>query len=390
MQSRPRVLFLSDHLGHAGGVVHGATRYFLTVLPRIDRSLIDLTVCFLHEPHPAAAALQAAGIEPIFFGRAKWDVRALGDLKRLMRERQIDLVHAAGMKGILLGRLAARATGARAIIHLHDMYPPSAIIGCLQRWLAPGTHRALVVSNAVARFAVTAFRMPPERVQVLYNGIVVEEFAHVEEATRHRVRQELGFAPTDEVVGIVGRLLPVKDHPTLLRAMVHVRRVRPAARLLIVGDGPDRAACEALARGLDLQDAVVFAGQREDVARMVAAMDVVAMPSLHEGYPYAVLEALAAGKVVVATDVGGLPEIITAGRNGLLVPPSNPAALADALVEALTPGPSRNRLQAEAARSGQTHHVDQHVRQLEQIYLAAIDLGDVQARHRQPHQAPTG
>ncbi len=370
MAGRPRVLFLSDHLGHAGGVVHGATRYFLTVLPRIDPRRIDLTVCFLQGDHPAAETLHAAGVRPIFLNRAKWDARALGDLKLLMRERRIAVVHAAGMKGILLGRMAARAVRAASIIHLHDMNPPGPVIGYLQRRLAPWTTRALVVSQAVGRFAIETFAIPPERVRVLYNGIVVEDFARANDpGIRQRVRRELGIAADEPVVGIIGRILPVKNHPGLLRAMTQVRQRLPGARLLIVGDGPDRAACERLTDELGLRDAVSFAGQRDDVPAMLAAMDVVAMPSHHEGYPYAVLEALAAGRPVVATAVGGLPEMIDSGRNGLLVPAGDTDALADALAKALTPGTLRDRLTAEARASGQQHHVDRHVRELEEVYL---------------------
>jgi glycosyltransferase involved in cell wall biosynthesis len=372
MDARKRVLFLSDHFGHAGGVVHGATRYFQTVLPRIDPRLIDLSVCFLQHEHPAAAELHAQGIRPIFFNRAKWDWRALFDLKRIMRQRRIELVHAAGMKGIMLGRIAAHATGAAAIIHLHDMTVPSVLVRIIEQRLAHWTDHALVVSQAMVKFATETLNLPCRKVTVLYNGIVVRDFAQVGVEARRQVRDEFHFAEDDKVIGIIGRLLAVKDHPSLLRALVEVRKRCPGAKVLVVGGGPDRGLCEQLAADLALGDAVIFAGQRRDVPRMLAAMDVVAIPSRQEGYPYVALEALAAGKPVVASNVGGLPEIITSGDNGFLVPPGDVPALAAALLEALTPGARRDAIVEAARRSGQEHDVDIHVRTLEQLYLKTI------------------
>ena len=135
-RDRIKVLFVNDHLGYPGGVIHGATRYFLNVLPRLNRDEIDLKVCFFRERHPAAEQLEAAGICPIFLNRRKWDLRVLRDLIHLVREHDADILHLNGMKGCLLGRCAARVTGRHAIIHLHDVNPPGLVTGFLQRRVA--------------------------------------------------------------------------------------------------------------------------------------------------------------------------------------------------------------------------------------------------------------
>jgi len=216
---RPRVLFLSDHLGYADGVIHGATRYFLNVLPRIDPQKIDLTVCFLRDRHPAVQQLQQQGIEPIFLNRAKWDPRSLSDLTRLIRERDIELLHLAGMKGCLIGRIAARLTHRRAIIHLHDTRSPGLVIGTLQRRVARWTDLALAVSAEVGRLATHDFAIPPQRVQVLHNGIVLSDFTSRSSEHRQQVRQEIKLTPQMQAIGVIGRLAPEKNHAALIGVM---------------------------------------------------------------------------------------------------------------------------------------------------------------------------
>lgn len=331
---RPRVLFLSDHLGVPKGGTDGATTYFLNTLPRLAASEIELTVCFLRERHPVADELAKSQVFPVFLDRSKWDPRALADILTLIRERDIQVVHAAGMKGILLGRRAARVTGRRVIIHLHDLNPPGRLVGALQRWSAGGTDLAFGVSRAVADRAVAEFGIPRDRVKVLYNAVAMERLAPCPGA-RERVRRELGIASSSPVIGIIGRLVPEKGHDTLLRAMRRVVEELPDARLLVIGDGPGRAGCERLAQRLGIAGAVHLLGFRDDVPELLAAVDLVAMPSRREGLPFTAIEAMAAGRPIVASDTGGLPEIVEHERSGLLVEPGDVSALAEAVVRVL-------------------------------------------------------
>jgi glycosyltransferase involved in cell wall biosynthesis len=364
--ARPRVLFMSDHLGHARGATHGSTTYFLHVLPKLQRC-VDLTVCYLRERHAAAAQLEAGGVRPLFLNRGKWDPRVLRDLLHVIRERGIEIVHTAGMKGILFGRLAARLGGARAIIHLHDTKPMGRILGAVQRRLAGSTGSAIAISHAVAAMAEHDFALSPQDIHVLYNPLPIERYGP-DTAARMSVRRELAIEPDRPVVGVIGRFAPEKGQAAMLRASALILDDEPDAVVLFAGDGVLRGECEALARRLGIAPSVRFAGHREDVPEVLAAVDVVAVPSVTEGLGYAAMEAMAAGRPVVAFAVGGLPEVIGDGENGLLVPPGDEPALASAIVRVL-----RSRLLAEALVAGgraRVRHftVDSHVKKLVEIY----------------------
>ena len=165
-----RVLFVSDHFGHAGGVIHGATRYFLTVLPRLQQNGVELSAAFLREPHPAADRLREQGVEPRFFGRAKWNPLTVTDVWRVLKRERIEVIHAAGMKGILTARIAGRIAGVPVIAHLHDCMPVSPALARPLRWTSGWAAHTLAVSREVASFACETLNIDPAGTEVLANG----------------------------------------------------------------------------------------------------------------------------------------------------------------------------------------------------------------------------
>lgn len=365
-----RILIVIDHLGFAGGVIHGPGRLLLEQLPRFDRSLVDPTLCVLRPHHPIAARFQALGFEPVFLGRSKWDPRALADLVALVRRLDAQVLHLMGEKAMILGRLAARATGRRAIIHLRDTKSPKPAVRLLARRLAPWTDLALGCAGPVTDLAVRDWGIPPHKARTLFNGIDVDRFAHPDPAARARVRTELHIADDAPVVAVVGRMAPEKGHDVLIRAMPSLRLRCPDAVLLVAGDGPTRAACETLARSLALDSAVRFAGQRTDIPDILAAADVVALPSRWgEGLPGVVIEAIAAGKPVVAFPVAGTVDVVVHERTGLIVPQDDGPAMAAALARLLTDDDLRARMADACREHARTFRVEQNVRSLERIYL---------------------
>lgn len=366
-----RVLFVSDHLGHANGAVHGVTTYFLETLAAFERARVEPALCILQPPHPAAARFAAAGLPPIFLGRSKWDPRSFADLLRLMRQREIDVLHLSGEKSLLLGRLAARLVRLPVVAHFHDALPGPRWMRWLQRRLAAHTDAAIAVSEPIRAAALDAFGLIPARVQVLHNGLDVERFAHPAADARRRIRNQLGLAPAAPTLILIGRLNPVKGQQAMIRALPRVLRQCPEAALVIVGEGPDRAACQALAREQGLAARVHFTGQRTDIPDLLAAADVAVVPSLwQEPFPFTALEAMAASRPVVAFRTGGLPEAIVDGQTGLLVPYADEDALADAVARVLTRPELATRLGAAAGRHARTFSIQRHVEQLEALYTA--------------------
>lgn len=364
-----RVLFVKDTLGHAGKDISGGVVYLLETLPRLEKPIVP-SLCVLRSHHPMAARFEAFGIRPIFLARAKWDPRVLTDLLGLLKREDIDLLHIEGRKSLLFGRLAARLAGRPVVAHFHDMLPLGAGMRALQRRLAPATELGLTVSGAVRDFVVREFALPAERVEVLHNGHDLDRYA-TPSADARRLRERLGLSETAPLVGLIARIVnPIKGQDLMIGAMPRLLEKHPDAVLLVVGDGPDRAACEALARRLEVERAVQFLGQRDDVPDLLAMVDVVVMPSLSEGFGYAALEAAAAGRPVVAFRTGGIPEIVVDGISGLLVATAEVRDLADALARVLGDGDLAAKLGRGGRRRAGHFTLERHAQRLAEIYAA--------------------
>jgi L-malate glycosyltransferase len=368
----PPVMVLADHIGYPGDVRHGVTTYLLHVLPLLAGAGVDLTVCFLRGPHPAAAELSARGVRPVFFDAGKWDPTVALRVAALARRNGVRLLHATGVKGTLVARIAARLIGARTLLHVHDLNDPGAVLGGLQRLLARRTDAAVCVSEAVRDLTVSRYRVHPGRVRVARNGIPLEAVRSAGARVRARVRAELGIEPGRPVLAIIGRLHPVKGHRALLGMLPAIVRRCPRALLLVVGDGPERPACEALARSLGIAHHVRFLGRRGDVPRLLAAVDLVLMPSQSEGLGLAAIEALAAARPVIAYAVGGLPEVVIDGVSGRLVQPGDCEAFAGAVVATLRDPGRRYAYARGAASSARRFGLEAHVQRLMDCYRMTL------------------
>jgi glycosyltransferase involved in cell wall biosynthesis len=239
----------------------------------------------------------------------------------------------------------------------------------IQHRLAPRTDMAVAVSQAMRRAAIEDYGMRPERVRVLYNGVLSEAYARVPTDARARIRQELGLAGDARVIGILGRVEPGKGIRPLLQAMPAVLAACPDAALLVIGDGPTRGESERLAVELRIGAAVRFTGYRGDVPELLAAMDVMAAPSTAEqGLGYAVLEAMCAGVPVVAARCGGPAECVVDHESGLLVPMADVPTLAEALIRVLSDARLREMLGEGARRRSGRFSVAQHVGDLQTMY----------------------
>lgn len=365
----PRVLALADHLGHAEGRIHGATTYYATVYPQLVRAGVDLTVCFMGPAHAAADRLESAGVSPLFLGRGRWDPRALGDVLRLIDERDIEVLHLAAFKSHILGRIAAAMRGRSAVIHLHDTVPIPWPIRLILRRLANRTDLALAVSGPVGQFGVEQYRLDPRRVRILHNAIDLSARDPDPARARASLLTEFDLPEDSRLIGLIGRLAPMKGHEYAIRALPPVLETFPSARLVFCGEGPEHERLVALARQLDVESAVVFAGQRSDIPSVLAALDLVVMPSMFgEGLPYAAIEAIAAGRAVVAFPTAGIPEVVPDDQAGLLVPTGDVDALSEALSRLLLDDTLRARLEAGAARHARQFGLEQHVDELVAIY----------------------
>jgi len=369
-KNRLRILFVSDHFGHAEGVIHGATRYFLTTLPRLAQRNIELHVAFLRDKHPAAKQIEDQGVTPTFFGRSKWSPRTIMDIRGLVKEKHIDVIHCAGMKAILSSRVAGKLTGTPVIAHLHDCEPIPQSMSRLMKWTDGLAGHTLAVSAEVAQHGSETLGLALERSEVLPNGLTVAEMRSVPDEAGVSFRHAHGLLPEARVIAVIGRLAAVKGQEILLRAMPAILADEPNARLVVIGDGPDRAKLKQRTTELGLDGYVTFTGQIQDVYSALRAIDVVAMPSQREGLPYTLLESMAMGVPVVASSVGGLAEVIQHCENGVLVRPGDAQALAEAINSVLS-----DELLTETVTQGgleliKTYDIDHHIDRLLALYRA--------------------
>lgn len=285
---------------------------------------------------------------------------ALGILRRLVgffKDYPVDIVHTHRYKDSVLGGLAAKLAGVPHLVRtVHGLREPMRGWNALKFRLYEALERftlmlfgdLVVAVSAQTAEALRKSGYRPTSVTCIHNGVDLGTI--VPRRSAGDVRSELGIDPHALVIGTVGRLSPVKGHAVLLRAARLIRDQHRHATFVIVGEGPLQRTLADEAARLAVADACVFPGARHDVYDLLAAMDIFVLPSLSEGIPMAVLEAMALGKPVVATAVGGLPEIIQDGVTGLLVAPGDERALANACLQLITDPGEASAIGARARR----------------------------------------
>jgi glycosyltransferase involved in cell wall biosynthesis len=290
----------------------------------------------------------ARAVEPIVLSALGREISPLDDLKALARMVQLirhfkpDVLHTHMAKAGTVGRLAARICGVPLVVHTyhghvwHSYFSPARtrIFLTIERALGRVTNRIIVIGDG-QRAEIASYGVAPMgKLVTIRLGLELGQFLDAERA-RGELRRELGIEADVPLVGIVTRLVPIKAPEVFLQAAVKIRAGLPKAQFVIIGDGERRQELETLTSTLRLNECVRFLGWRRDMVRVYADLDVVALTSLNEGSPVVLIEALASGRPVVSTAVGGVPEVVIHGETGLTVPVSDVAALADAILTLL-------------------------------------------------------
>lgn len=302
--------------------------------------------------HPLVPTARRWGITVTQFeDRVRFPLWLIPQIVRQLREGGFDLLHTHGYKADLLGIIAAYMVKIPTVATIHgytDAFPAVRVYKHLDLLVLRRFPKVIAVSNCLRQELIAA-GLAPHRVVTVYNAIAPEVFVSAVRTDRRKVRAELGIGPNEPVVLTVGRLNPEKGHRYLLESAQLACQHIPSLRVLIVGEGPLRDKLEASARSLHLDAVVSFLDWRDDVASLMAASDLFVLPSTRESFGLVILEALALGVPVIATRVGGVPEIIRPGESGILVEARDAEALAKAMTWALT-----NRRQVgQLARQGQ-------------------------------------
>jgi len=364
----------------------GGTERLVIEICRQLAGRTDFTVCCLDGPGEWAAELEPLGIPVVSLSRQPgFHPRLALELARIIKAQRVNVVHCHHYSPYVYGLLATVLhPGTRLVFTEHGRLSDAApsrkrkfVNPLLARWPA----RLCAVSSDLKQHMI-AEGFPPRRLQVVYNGIEVGE--RPRPGHRQAAREMLGLAEDAFVVGTVGRLDPVKNLSMLLRAHAVLLSEQPGARLVIVGDGPERETLTAEACALNIAGAVLFTGYRADVRSVMPAFDAYVNSSTYEGVSLTILEAMAAALPVVATNVGGNPEVVIDHETGRLVP-GHARALAGALLD-LVRHPLRRHTMGEAGRWRVKRHfsLDRMVQQYADAYLGTRAMANSAA----PAMAP--
>jgi glycosyltransferase involved in cell wall biosynthesis len=337
----------------AGSAAYGGgERYLELLFDRLDQSRYR-TILICPEPGPFVRKMKERGVETFLVHLAPLvNPIALWRLTRLLARERVTVLQTHGARANFYGQIAGRLAGVPVIVSTVHNSLKDYEIRFFTRWFytkalrltLPFVHRIICVSNSNRRDLIDECPATAALIQTVYNGVDLAAFSA--QPNRRKIRLELGITEGPVLV-TVARLTEAKGHRYLLQALPRLLETWPHLCCVFVGNGELRDQLQRLVRELAIERSCRFVGIREDIADILAAADVVVLPSLSEGFPFVLLEALAMGCPVVASRVNGVPELIENRKTGLLVPPRDPQALETAIREVLSDPTAASKMGAE-------------------------------------------
>lgn len=367
---RIRVLHLVTSL-EVGGAQHG----MLLGLPKFNTDRYEHIVCSIMDRMQMASQFRDAGIEVRSLGLSrKTDISVALRLRALLKELRPDVLHTYLLHGNILGRLIGRLVGVPVIIGSERTIGQARNWGRLvTRLTNPLTDAVEVNSEIGGRAIEDDLGVPAEKIEVVRSGLDLSAFSSA--IKRDELRSEFGVSDDQHLIVYMGRLRTVKGVEYGIRAFASAFRQVPNTRMVLAGEGDQRSILSSLVARLGISEQVEFLGVRNDVPELLNAADSVLMPSLNEGFPRTAIEAMAAGKPVIATRVGGTPEAVIDGQTGILVPSKDSEALSAAIVQLVSDTELQARLGSNGrARAEQNYSVDRYVSKLDEMYCQYTNI----------------
>ena len=316
--------------------IGGAQKVIVNLIRGMDKSRFDLSTVCLRKKGPIYEEIKSMGGKVCQIPKkGKFDLSIVSRLKKHIQEEECHILHTHNFSAGLWGRLAAMELKGRRPILVHTEHGRLGEVQLwrkiIMRYLARHTDMIVAVADETRDYLLHSIKIPETRVIVIKNGIDLNYLLSRADQKVDTIDEILEKNPGARFIINVSALSPVKDHATLLRAFKRLLIKLPDVHLLLVGDGPLRLELTKLASSLGIDGNVQFLGERHDIGAILAKSDIFVLSSLNEGTPISLLEAMGMGVTPVVTSVGGLPEMIENTVNGLMVPPSDPALLADAI-----------------------------------------------------------
>ena len=370
MKPKIKILYIITSSG-----IGGAEKILYYTATGLDYNKYDVSVCSLKNKGEIARALEKQGIEVccLHMGGRESFLGCLSSIIALIRlfpylvRIRPTIVHSFLFRANILARIAGYLTGIPIIISsVRVMGGEKKYFHYVEMITSFMVDHYVTVSESVKRYIIDKSKISAEKISVIYNGVNIKS---QDNSYEQNPKMPFKIEDKDRILMTVGRLHKQKGHCYLIQAVSKVRKEFPKVKLLVIGEGEEENNLKKLVKSLDLMNEVIFAGLSSDMERILPMAELFILPSLWEGLPNALLEAMAAGKPVVATKVGGIPEIVVHGETGVLIPPRDTDALAIAIIDLL-----QNRLKAKdmgeagRIRAGKRFSIYKMIEKTENLY----------------------
>lgn len=367
------LLFVIDNLEFGGG-----ERGFLQLASRL---MNNFEICFAATP----GGKLEQGLDKLEIKvypldvKKQFSMKPIFQINEIIRIAKIDMIHSQGARADFFARVAGRISGVPHILSTIQMPVEGFDVGHLRRKMyrfmdrlsEKYVERFIVVSDSLKRTLIEERGIPAQRVIKIYNGIELDQYHP--DAEYGNLRKQWGIPEHVPLIGAIGRMVWQKGFEYLIEAIPAIIKTFPKARILIVGDGPLRERLEALGGRLKVKDNVIFTGFRSDIKEILAAIDILAIPSLLEGFPMITLEAMAMATPIITTRIDGIVEQILDGEEGILVPPRDPDALAKAIIRVCTDTKSGKTMGlAGRKKAEQEFSVEKMVLETVKVYMSFL------------------
>lgn len=360
----------------------GVEEHLLSLLTHLNRDEFEPLVVF----PSALASLMKTDLEKINVEFYEISIRSWINLKdivqfiRLIKKRKVNIVHSHLFFASMFANPIAKLSGVPITIetaHIRELWRKGPIKTCyfIDRFFSVFTDKIIAVSNAVANYLITVKGLNSQKIKVVHNGRDLSKFRpDINPNTSAEMKRRFSLNDATGIVGVIGRLNFQKGHRYFLKAIPHVLAKIPKVKFLIVGDGELRKELEDLAEHLGISKNVIFAGFQKEIPEIISILDILVLPSLFEGLPLVAIEGSAMAKPVIVTNVDGSPEAIKHQETGIVVPPKDPIALAQAML-ALLEDKERASRYGENGRIfvRKRFNIDLQVRETERLYKSCLD-----------------
>lgn len=351
---KTKILYLIGKLS-----VGGAEKLALSIACGLDKKKFEPIIVTLYGAEAYEKDLREEGIKLIKLERKSWlDIKAFSTLKRIIRREEVDIVHTYLMPSDIWGGLASKLTGKKAVSSILNMGFSDGRKDKLRSFVSKFFVKLIAVGGAVEKRLIDVHKIKNSKVLVIHNGIETEKFMEA--------RKEIDFS--FPVIGMLARLELVKGHIYLLEACSRLKKGGYKFRVIFIGGGSEEKSLEEKVRALELSDSIVFKGFRDDMPKELKDIDIIAAPSLSEGFSLTIIEAMAAGKIVISSRVGGASEVIKDKINGFLIKKKNSQELAKA-IKYIINNPERTKaIQQKAFKTAEKFDIKEMISRYENFY----------------------